>query len=56
MSALLSLLLTVTAFLSYEVEDPGGLLKTCYYESPYGTHALTVRVTQLCPTTLQVDV
>ena len=56
MSALLALLLTVTAFLRYEVVDPAGLLKTCYYESPHGTHALTVRAHQLCPLSLQVEV
>lgn len=56
MSALLSLLLTVTAFFQYEVLDPGGLVKTCYYESVYGQHALTVRSTRICPLSIEVDV
>lgn len=53
---LLAALLTVTAILSHEVEDSGGLLKTCHYNSPYGEFAITIRSTQLCPIVIEVEV
>ena len=53
MSYLLSLLLTVTAFYSYEVDN--GLNRICYYESIYGLHAITIRITQICPMTIEVE-
>lgn len=46
----------VLAFFLYEEEDPSGLLKTCHYESPYGRVAITVRVTEVCPVVLELDV
>lgn len=42
---------TGIGFLSGERED--GLRKICYYDTPSGTVAITIKIHQLCPLTIK---
>jgi hypothetical protein len=59
--ALLSLLLVslaesafaVTAMFSHSYID--GTTKVCIYKSYYGSHAITIKAHQICPSSIEVD-
>lgn len=55
MTALLSLLITVSAIYSHEVSD-GGLYKQCHYTIPGGSYVMTIRVHSVCPRVMQVEI
>lgn len=38
----------------YTGETVDGLNKICYYQSPKGTHAITINSYQICPRSIQV--
>ena len=45
-------LFLLLAFLSHSETD--GLNRICYYESPKGLHAITIKAHQICPQTIEV--
>ena len=51
---MIALMILITAFYSYDTTDR--FSRTCYYNSPYGTHVITIPVTSLCPLSIEVDV
>ena len=54
MTALLNLMILVSAIYSHEVYEEG-LFKTCYYTVPGGTYAMSVRVHTPCPRIMKVE-
>ena len=45
--------LAVTAMLSHSYID--GTTKICVYKSYKGSHAITIRAHQICPSSIEVD-
>jgi hypothetical protein len=49
-----AILMVVVGYYSHEYIK--GTTKTCVYDSTYGSHAMTIGATQVCPMTMEFEI